>query len=197
MWMIAHWGGSQSVPCGLNSTHSQSQVFYQDCSCYYSQILPVCKSCVQGWNDAGWGRRRPERRACLLHGPWLLTFPMVDCIQHSQLLHSLHSNPQHLGRTWGLHAPLCPQALNVVPGFGIFSFSLSALVRTFDWYQNLVGKEGHLYRSSKLMPIIPSQSEGVGHSPECAPCYNSLNQVTEHFQGKQAESFKQVRQLIS
>lgn len=47
------------------------------------------------------------------------------------------------------------------------------------------------------MPTRPPQSEGVGHSPPCTPCYNSLNQVTEHPQGKQAESFKYVSRPLA
>lgn len=51
---------------------SQSRVFYQDCSCYYSQSPAMGKGCAQAWSviqAGGRGRRRPARRACLLLGP--------------------------------------------------------------------------------------------------------------------------------
>lgn len=48
-----------------------------------------------------------------------------------------------------------------------------------------------------MMPTRLSQSKASGCSSQCTPCQDSLNQITECFQEKQAASFKYVSRSFS
>lgn len=139
-----------------------------------------CEKVVTGMEwfrlDVGWGGGLREGRvSCLDPGFWHFQWLTVANTPRFSIPSVLSLSIWEGHGVFMLHS--APGVSMLYLAFDIVSFSLVAPVQTCDWYQTLVGEEAHLYRSN-LMPIRPSQNEGVGHSPQCTPCYNSLNQVT-------------------
>lgn len=108
------------------------------------------------------------------------------------------------GKNRGPHSSLCPldssyyawlwHSSPLLP----LAYAPFLLVAQSDWYQPLLGEKARPYRNNELlMPTRTSQSKAPGCSPQCTPGQNSLNQVTEHFQEKQAASFKYVSRSFS
>lgn len=177
---VGSLGCESSVPCGVGTTPQASP----GCSIRTAPAITVrvqrCEKVVHRHGvwfrlEAGEGGGLQEGHvSCLNLAPgiskgWLL--PTLLASPFSVFLASA------FGRDVGSSCSTLSPGSPCCTWFDIFSFSLAAPVRTCDWCQTFVGEEPHLYRSN-LMPIRSSQSEGVGHSPQCTPCYNSLNQGT-------------------
>lgn len=169
---MAHWGGSQQT------TWPRAR-----CSIRTSAIAVRFHQCTQA---AGRLRRKHERRACLLCGPWLRNSQWL-AVSYTHSLSIFCVLSLSIWEAQGASASLSvPRRSTLYLGLTLSPSphlpQSEHAIGTRPWGGR--GGEVHLYWNNALMPTRPPQSEGVGHSPQCTPFYNSLNQVTEHLQGK-------------
>lgn len=177
---VGSLGWESSVPCGVGTTPWASP----GCSI---RTVPAITVRVQRWekvvhSHGVWFRLEAGEGGGLQEGH-VSCLDLAPGISKGWLLPTLLASPFSVFLASAFGKDVGSSCSTLSPGspcctwFWHFLFFLSCPSQNMWLVSDLCGEEPHLYRSN-LMPIRSSQSEGVGHSPQCTPCYNSLNQVT-------------------